>query len=79
MYNFFARTVAFGFFSLTLFNIFYRVKEKGGASNFYTFMESKNITPSIFKLYAGNRFHALYHIAGVAIFRKEALSEYLKR
>ena len=60
-------------------DVSYRTKEKGEPVGFNVFMKSREIKPTLFLRYVGNRFHVLFLMAGVVINHQAAIQEYLKR
>ena len=52
---------------------------KGDPSGFKQFLRQHNIKPSIIIRYVGNRFHVLFHLAGVLYYLREKLLIYLDK
>ena len=46
---------------------------KGDPSGFKQFLRQNNIKPSIIIRYVGNRFHVMFHLAGVLYYLREKL------
>ena len=40
---------------------------KGDPAGFKMFMHQENIKPSVIVRYVGNRFHVLFHLAGIIL------------
>ena len=58
---------------------FHRIKAKGDPSGFNLFMKNKGIKPKVFLRYVGNRFHVIFHMAGVVLKYQAELREYLQK
>ena len=52
---------------------------KGDPSDFKQFLRQHNIKPSIIIRYVGNRFHVMFHLAGVLYYLREKLLIYLDK
>ena len=52
---------------------------KGDPSGFKQFLRQNNIKPSIIIRYVGNRFHVMFHLAGVLYYLREKLFIYLDK
>ena len=50
---------------------------KGDPAGFKQFMRQANIKPGIIVRYVGNRFHVVFHLAGVFYYLREKLLNYL--
>ena len=51
---------------------------KGDPAGFKMFMRQENITPSVIVRYVGNRFHVLFHLAGILCVLRVKLMLYLE-
>ena len=54
-----------------------RYKGKGDPSTFKCFLEEKKEKPGLFPRYVGNRFHILFHCAGLIYHRRALLEDFL--
>ena len=52
---------------------------KGEPSGFKQFLRQHNIKPSIIIRYVGNRFHVMFHLAGVLYYLREKVLIYLDK
>ena len=51
---------------------------KGDPAEFKMFMRQENIKPSVIVRYVGNRFHVLFHLAGILYILRDKLMLYLE-
>ena len=51
---------------------------KGDPAGFKMFMRQENIKPSVIVQYVGNRFHVLFHLAGILYVLRDKLLLYLE-